>query len=225
MLSQSSIVEAKSLSIYHICLLLFLCGGLIFFKWQKSKAYIPSRKLGIAQAQREWSWSLRTMWMGERHHFVPFRLRLFRLNLISGNQFPENRAFGCAGKFGQTEIIFSLTGKYAKNDWNWIQSLFSLQTFSGNTHKLSQALTTHTHCSHHAHAHALLSPTEMIFSPNFRFKSFPETRKERKRERKDSRANRERERERDREPKKPKIVAPWTHEPQVALRRLHWWVA
>ena len=47
---------------------------------------------------------------------VSLRLRLFRLNLISGNQFPENRAFGCAGKFGQTEIIFSLTGKYAKND-------------------------------------------------------------------------------------------------------------
>ena len=42
---------------------------------------------------------------------VVFRLRLFRLNLISGNQFPENRAFGCAGKFGQTENIFSLTGK------------------------------------------------------------------------------------------------------------------
>ena len=39
------------------------------------------------------------------------RLRLFRLILVSGNQFPENGAFGCAGEFGQTEIIFSLTGK------------------------------------------------------------------------------------------------------------------
>ena len=43
-------------------------------------------------------------------HFS-FRLRLVRLKLISGNQFPENRAFGCAVKFGQTENIFSLTGK------------------------------------------------------------------------------------------------------------------
>ena len=40
-----------------------------------------------------------------------FRLRLVRLKLIFGNQFPENRAFGCAVKFGQTENIFSLTGK------------------------------------------------------------------------------------------------------------------
>ena len=39
------------------------------------------------------------------------RLRLFRLKLISGNQFPENCAFGCAVKFGQTENNFSLTGK------------------------------------------------------------------------------------------------------------------
>ena len=40
-----------------------------------------------------------------------FRLRLVRLKLIFGNQFPENRVFGCAVKFGQTENIFSLTGK------------------------------------------------------------------------------------------------------------------
>ena len=43
------------------------------------------------------------------------RLRLFRLKLISGNQFPENHAFGCAVKFGQTENVF-LTEKSAKND-------------------------------------------------------------------------------------------------------------
>ena len=42
---------------------------------------------------------------------ICLRLRLVRLKLISENQFPENRAFGCAVKFGQTENIFSLTGK------------------------------------------------------------------------------------------------------------------
>ena len=43
---------------------------------------------------------------------LSLRLRLFRLNLISGNQFPENRAFGCAVKFGQTENIFFLSILY-----------------------------------------------------------------------------------------------------------------
>ena len=88
---------------------------------------------------------------------------------------------------------------------------------------------------------------ENIFSQNFTFKSFLETRKERKREKKDSRANTERERSRtqktqDRrttgkshyEPTNPRTrdhctvnpwtasrtapIAPWTHESQVAPR-------
>ena len=42
---------------------------------------------------------------------LTLRLRLVRLKLISGNQFPENRAFGCVVKFGQTENVFSLTEK------------------------------------------------------------------------------------------------------------------
>ena len=68
---------------------------------------------------------------------------------------------------------------------------------------------------------------ENIFSQNFTFKSFPETRKERKRERKDSRANIERERSRA---QKVEIVAPparsstrdrRTHERQTHERRTH----
>ena len=69
------------------------------------------------------------------------RLRLFWLKLIFGNHFPENKAFGCYVKFGQTENVFSLTENSAKNDWKWFQSLFSLQMFSS---PFSHAQVSHT---------------------------------------------------------------------------------
>ena len=51
-----------------------------------------------------------------------------------GNHFPENKAFGWHGKFGQTENIFSLTENWAKNDWNHFQSLFSEKPFPPLSH-------------------------------------------------------------------------------------------
>ena len=69
------------------------------------------------------------------------RLRLFWLKLIFGNHFPENKAFGCYVKFGQTENVFSLTENSAKNNWKWFQSLFSLQMFSS---PLSHTRVSHT---------------------------------------------------------------------------------
>ena len=40
---------------------------------------------------------------------VRFRVRLFRLQMNSGNQFPENGAFGCDGKYYFPEMNFLLT--------------------------------------------------------------------------------------------------------------------
>ncbi|KAK7839398.1 hypothetical protein CFP56_018063 [Quercus suber] len=47
--------------------------------------------------------------------FSSFRLRLFQLQTVSENYFPENWVFGCYFKFGQTENHFRLTENYAKN--------------------------------------------------------------------------------------------------------------
>ena len=76
-----------------------------------------------------------------KNTLLKLRLRLLWLKMKFGNHFPENKAFGWHGKFGQTENIFNLTENSAKNDWNHFQSLFSLQTFSSS---LSHALLSHT---------------------------------------------------------------------------------
>ena len=106
------------------------------------------------------------------------RFRLFWLKLIFGNQFPENRAFGCAVKFSQTENVFSLTKKSAKNDWNWFQSLFSLQIVSS---PLSHAWAPHTrtvlsslHCSN---PHTEPNGTTHTDAPRSRSRRSPELRR------------------------------------------------
>ena len=67
------------------------------------------------------------------------------------NHFPENKAFGWHGKFGQTKNIFSLTENSAKNDWNHFQSLFSEKPFPPLSHthsSLTHALPlSKLHCS------------------------------------------------------------------------------
>ena len=41
--------------------------------------------------------------------YAHVRVRLFRLQMNSGNQFPENGAFGCDGKYYFPEMNFLLT--------------------------------------------------------------------------------------------------------------------
>ena len=76
--------------------------------------------------------NLRSLFQIRRKKMYKKQLQVCNLGSVcfDWNWFPENRAFGCAVKFGQTENVFSLTEKSAKNYWNWFQSLFSLQIVS-----------------------------------------------------------------------------------------------
>ena len=58
------------------------------------------------------------------------RLRLIRLQTNSGNQFPENGAFGCDGKRYFPEIEFLLTKIWSLDHGNEFLSWFSLQFIS-----------------------------------------------------------------------------------------------
>ena len=62
---------------------------------------------------------------------MTLRLRLIRLQTNSGNQFPENGAFGCDGKRYFLEIEFLLTEIFSLDHGKRILSLFSLQNTSG----------------------------------------------------------------------------------------------